>query len=419
MPYQEGNLARRLTASRALGRVAKACQGSDVFLTGGSLRDRMLGVPTHDLDLVVLASVGTRATALAETLGGRHLTLGRPPNVTHRVVAGRLQIDLWQAEGSLRDDIMRRDFTVNALFWRLPRGPLIDLVDGAEDLLAGRIRVVRPQNLTDDPLRVLRGVRLLASRPALKLTLETERHLSAAAGGLAGVAKERVVSELRLLLDGSAVERAVRTTARLGLLVPLLPAWHGFAHAPALARVAGELSALARSRSRTLAAGARDVVLAVLAAPAAGYPRDWDVAAGAAALQRLGLGRARARAMSDGVALGERLRPVLDDLSDRTAARSLAAEAGDRLSLALAWAAARAGATGRDCAAAAMRLLRWQRAFDRRPPLVSGAELAAVLALPADARRAEAVQALRLARARGETLTRRDALAFLRARRSR
>jgi tRNA nucleotidyltransferase/poly(A) polymerase len=414
---EPGDLARRLAASPLLHRVARACAGVDLFLTGGSLRDRILGVPTHDLDLVVGAAVGRCAAALTEAFGGSHFTLGRPPNVTHRVVAGRMQIDLWQAEGPLRDDIMRRDFTVNALFWRLPRGPLIDLVDGREDLLARRIRVVRPRNLHDDPLRVLRGVRLLASRPELRLTLETERHLTAAADGLTGVAKERVLSELLLLLDGPAVERAVLTISRLELLAPLLPSWQGFADASALARTAGELRSLARSRSRDLAAGARDVVLAVLAAPAAGFPDTWGVSKGADALHWLGLGRARARAVSDGVALGERLRPSL--VSDRGAARTLAAEASARLPLAVAWAAARGAADGHPCRATAMSLLRWQRAFDRRPPLVGGDELAAVLELPADARRAEAVKALRLARARGEARTRRGALAFLRSRLSR
>ena len=415
LPHQS-DLARRLAASPLLHRVAHVCAGRDVFLTGGSLRDRMLGVATHDLDLVVGTAVGTCAAALAKAFGGRTITLGKAPNVTHRVVSGRLQIDLWQADGTLRDDIMRRDYTVNALFWRLPRGPLIDLVDGRSDLLAGRIRVVRPQNLRDDPLRVLRGVRLLASRPELKLTLETERHLTAAAGGLALVAKERVNNELLLLLDGPAVERAVRTTSRLGLLVPLLPAWQGFAHAPALARIAGELRSLARSRSHDLATGARDVAPASLAAPAAGFPDTWNTQEGADALHRLGLGRARARAVSDAVAFAERLRPCLDPTCDRSAARSLAAEAGAHLPLALAWAVARAGAAGRDFRQAALSLLRWQRAFDLRPPLIAGDELAAVLELPADARRAEAVKALRLARARGEARTRRGALAFLRLR---
>lgn len=405
-------VARRLAASPLLRRVARACAGVEVFLTGGSLRDRLLGVRTHDLDLVVAGDARRCAAAVARELGGRHFTLGRPPTVTHRVVAGRLQVDLWQAEGTLRDDIMRRDFTVNALFWRLPRGPLIDLVGGREDVLAGRIRVVRPENLADDPLRVLRGVRLLATRPALRLTHETERHLAGAAEGLTRVARERALAELRLLLAGPEVARAVLAADRLGLLVPLLPAWRGTTHAPALARLAAELRRVAASRQPALAAGGSEVALAVLAAPAAGFPDAWSPAAAAEAVQRLGVGRARARALAEAAALGERLRGCLG--RDGPAARGAAVEAGTRLAAALAWAVARERVTGRDCSAAALGLLRWHRAFARRPPLVPGDELAEVLQLPADATRAEAVRALRLARARGETRSRRGALALLR-----
>jgi len=412
-----GDVARRLAASTLLHRIARACAGTDVFLTGGSLRDRMLGVTTHDLDLVVGGGVRRCAAAVARAFGGRHFTLGRPPNVTHRVTAGSLQVDLWQAEGTLRDDIMRRDFTVNALFWRLPRGPLIDLVSGGEDVLAGRIRVVRPQNLADDPLRVLRGVRLLATRPELKLTRETERHLAAAAAGLTRVALERVLGELRALLAGPEVARAVLATARLGLLAPLLPAWRGFDHAPSLARLAAKLQRLAGMRSPDLAAGARDVAIAVLAAPAAGYPGAWSGPGCIEALQGLGLGRARARAVAEAAALGERLRSCLG--CDGRASRAAAAEAGALLPPALAWTVARLDAAGDDRRQAAVRLLRWQRAFVRRPPLIAGDELAEVLELPPDARRAEAVRALRLARARGETRSRRGALALLRSRHSR
>ena len=407
----------RLRASPLLRRVSSACADPDVFLTGGSLRDRFLGLPTHDLDLVVRADVAACAEALASAFSGTHFILGRPPVATHRVTAGRLQIDLWQAEGPLRDDILRRDFTVNALLWRLPRGPLIDLVGGVEDLSAGRIRVVRPENLADDPLRVLRGVRLLATRPQLKLTAETEGLLSAAAGGLGRIAKERILDELKQLLAGPAADRALLATARLGLLTPLVPAWQSFAHATSLAVIARSLAGLAGGRSGRLAAGAAEVAMAVIAAPAAGFPAGWAVADAVAPLLRVGLGQSAARRIAAAVEAGECFRNVLG--SDRQAERALAVEAASLLPPALSWAVARTAAEGADLSAAARRLLRWLHRFDHRPPLLSGEEIASVLRLPPDARRAEAVSALRLAQARGEARSRPEALAFLRSRRSR
>jgi len=411
------DLERRLAASPVLVRIARACSGVEVFLTGGSLRDRLLGFPTHDLDLVVCGDGAACARAVARELQGRRFSLGRPPNVTHRIVTERLQIDLWEAAVPLRDDILRRDFTVNALFWRLPRGPLIDLAGGLEDLHAGRIRVVRIENLADDPLRVLRGVRLLATRPQLRMTAATERHLAAAAAGLRRVAVERVRSELLGLLGGPGVRRALLATARLGLLAPLLPAWRHAAEVEALAALAESLERLARSTSPALSAGARTVSAAVLAAPAAGFPSRWDEPAAAAELRRLGLGRATAQRVAAAAAAGERLAPVLG--RDWRAAHELAVDAGPQVVAATAWAVARAAAAGRHLKRAATALLRWCRAFDRLQPLVDGEELASVLGLPPDESRREAVRALRLARARGETRSRRAALELIASRFSR
>jgi poly(A) polymerase len=388
-----------------------------VFLTGGSLRDRFLGVPTHDLDLVVRGDAEAVGAALAAAFGGTHFALGRPPETTQRVVAGRLQLDVTSAQGELREDILRRDFTANAMLWRLPRGPLTDLTGGADDLAAGRIRVVRAANLRDDPLRVLRGVRLVATRPQLRLTAETETYLSEAAGGLRAVARERILDELRRLLAGSAADRAVLAAARLGLLAPLVPAWKDYQHAPLLARLCTALNDLARSHSRALATAAREIALAAVAAPAAGFPDHWRPEKATTALRRIGLGESAARGAAAAVGVGERLLPAL--AADVKAARALAVAAGNRLSAALAWALARAATDGNDLRPAARRLLRWLHCFERRPPLLDGAEIAALLALPPDARRAAAIDALRLARARGEVRTRAEAVAFLGSARAR
>ena len=185
-------------------------------------------------------------------------------------------MDVWGMTESVERDILRRDFTVNSLFWRLPRGPLLDLVGGLDDLEAGRIRVVRPENLTDDPLRVLRGVRMLASHPRLRLTSETERHLRSAARLLREVAHERVCDELRKLLAGPAAARAVSAAERLGVLAVLFPAWEGFRHGADVARLAGSLQRLRRGPRERLARGAAEIAPAVLAAPYGGFPGEWQ-----------------------------------------------------------------------------------------------------------------------------------------------
>jgi len=389
---------RRLAASRLLRRAADATGDTLVFLTGGSLRDRLLGLPTHDLDLVVDGDPRPAAEAIARRLGVRCFPLGRPPRVAWRLVTPRVQIDVvGLQDAAVEADVRRRDFTVNALFWRLPNGPLFDLVGGLDDLAAGRIRVVRPENLEDDPLRVLRGLRLAATRASLRLTAETELLLARAAPGLARVARERVGSELQLLLAGDGATRALLAAARLGVLAPVLPGWQAGVDVSAAAALAGRLATLRRGRG-ALAAGAAAAAPAVLAAPAAGFPSHWDETAAAAALAAVWPTRA-ARAAVRAAALGEALarRPA------GPSARAIAVEADDDLAAALAWAVARGSQP--EAAAAARRLLAWWRSFAARPPLLPGDEVAALLRLPRGPARAAAVRELRLAQARGEIRT--------------
>jgi tRNA nucleotidyltransferase/poly(A) polymerase len=243
----------------------------------------------------------------------------------------------------------------------------------------------------------------------LRLTSETERQLALAAPGLQGAARERVLEELRLALAGPAVERALLGAIRCRLLVPLLPAWEAFDRGAELARRAGRLGAIACRRDG-LGAGAVDVVSAVLAAPAAGFPARWDIGAGAGALVRAGYPERRARRVNQAVELSVRLARVLD--ADVREARGLAAEAGPLLPMSLAWAVA-----GRDeggtSVAAAVSLLRWWRRFAARPPLLSGAEIARLLDLAEGPARAAAIRRLLQAHAQGEVRTAAQARDYL------
>lgn len=398
--------ARRLSASPLLRQVARAVE-EEAFLVGGALRDRLLGLPTHDLDLVVVGDPAAAAQRLAGALAGKAFPLGRPPLVTWRVVSERLHVDLWRAEGGLAADIRRRDFTVNALCWRLPRGPLVDLTGGLEDLAARRVRVVRASNLEDDPLRVLRAVRLMSTHPPFAMNAETERLVAKAASALPRVARERVVEEMRRLLAGPGAGKAVAVAARLGIFAALAPQWESFEAVPELARRAGELARLQQAPRRWLAGGAALVAPAVLAAPAAQGPGSWDRDAAAAALESIGFPRRTAAEVATAAAHGERLAAWG---GHRAELRALAWDAGELLAPALAWAAA----ADPSWLARASGLGRWQRRHVARPPLLDGEEVARLLVLPAGPLRAEAVRALRRSQARGEVRSRSGAIRFLR-----
>ncbi len=403
--------ARKLRSSTLLRRLARLCP-PDTFLTGGSLRDRLLSLPTHDFDLVVTSDAEAAARRLASALGGSCFPLGKPPRVTWRVVAASLHADLWQVGGELEADIRRRDFTINAIFWRLPDGPLLDLVGGLADLEAGRIRIVSEANLHSDPLRVLRAFRLLATRPQLRLTAEGESQLALAAPRLARVARERIVSELSLLLAGPAVERALAAAARLQILAPIVPGWSDPAALPTVVKVASRLAARVRSGPGALRRHLAPILPAILAAPAAGFPERWDEAAAGVALTRAGWPPRTARRVVAAVGRGEQFL-ALASLGGRRA-RALALDAGDDLAWALGWFLARRGEPRPSLERAARRLLRWGERSRRRPLPLDGSEVAALLGLSPGPARARAVGLLRRAWALGTVRGSQRAAAWLR-----
>lgn len=402
--------ARRLRASRLLRQLARSCP-SETFLTGGSLRDRLMGLATRDLDLVVMGDPRTAARRLATAFHGSVVPLGKAPRMTFRVVSPTLQLDVWRPEGSIEADIRRRDFTINAIFWRLPNGPLVDLVGGLEDLEAGRIRAIAEANLRADPLRALRALRLAATRPRLRLTAETESLLARTAPLLPRVARERILYETGLLLAGPAVARAVATAARLGIFAPLLPGWADLDDLTDLPAVATRLAARVRSGHGALRSHLRGLLPAILAAPAAGFPTRWDAAAAEAALTHLGLSHRTSARIAAAAALGERLL-ALPALHGRDA-RVVALDAGADLSWALGWVLARRAAPDNDLEEAARRLLRWAHRLIRRPPPLDGAAVAELLDLPPGPLRAQAVHLLRRGQALGGVRSSRQAAAWL------
>jgi poly(A) polymerase len=190
-----------------------ALHGRDAWLVGGAVRDRELGRAILDVDLVIDGDPGAAARAVAAAArarGQRAACFALSEEFgAWRVAApaGAWQIDIEQMRGgSLGADLALRDFTVNAIAEPLDGGEPVDPLGGSEDLRRGRLRCTNPAAFVDDPLRVLRLVRVaveLDLRPDAQ-TLELAR---AQAHGLAGVSGERVFLELRRII---ACDRAVQ-----------------------------------------------------------------------------------------------------------------------------------------------------------------------------------------------------------------
>lgn len=208
----------------ALG--AQAGPGAQVALVGGAVRDALLGHTPLDLD-VVLTGADVQAVAAASGLpfvfhpafGNATVTLpdGRGVDLVSArresyPAPGRNPVP---APGTLADDLLRRDYTVNALALRLggPVPALLDVTGGLDDL---RNRVLRPlhrHSLRDDASRLVRGARLAA-----RLGLGAHPDLLAQVPDALAVATvtPRLWAELKLLLGEPRPGRAARTLADWG-----------------------------------------------------------------------------------------------------------------------------------------------------------------------------------------------------------
>lgn len=189
---------------------------ADSYLVGGAIRDLLLGRNPKDVDVAV-----DHPLDAAEAIGGRIIRLGQEELRAYRVIADDRAYDVAAIErGSIENDLRRRDFTMNAIAVRLSDGQVLDPFNGRDDLRSQRVRMVDSANFDDDPLRVLRAVRLAVT---FDFTIEpaTITAASQRAARIADVAAERVTTELLAALDHGKGRRVVELLHELHLDEPL------------------------------------------------------------------------------------------------------------------------------------------------------------------------------------------------------
>jgi len=210
-----------------LGRLAVS-RSLAVYLVGGSVRELALGRGVHDLDLAVSTRTLELAQDLAEALGGTYVLLDQAERTARVVWQGEI-LDLAEFRApTLEGDLRGRDFTLNAMAVDvqavLGQGPveLIDPLGGLEDLARGRLRMVAPENLRHDPLRLLRAYRFAATH-GFQVTPDTVAAIRRATPEFSRVAAERVHQELFLLLAAPAAAPVLKEMEAAGLLGRVFP----------------------------------------------------------------------------------------------------------------------------------------------------------------------------------------------------
>jgi putative nucleotidyltransferase with HDIG domain len=199
-----------------------------IHLVGGAVRDALLGKPVHDMDFVLSASALNAARSVANDLGSDFFVLDEDRE-TGRVIISepgqpRLHLDFSLQRGNdLTSDLQARDFTINAIAISLDQpGSLIDPMKGAADLLNKQLRACLPTSFTDDPVRILRGIRF-STALRLKITPDTVASMKQSSAALVQVSVERIRDELFRILEGPQVAVSLRLMDMLGVLEYTLP----------------------------------------------------------------------------------------------------------------------------------------------------------------------------------------------------
>lgn len=256
--------------------------GYSLYIVGGFVRDLLLGSPTLDLDLVVEGDAIRMARQLAEDLGNcrvrSHARFGtakvifegeRDPDVPPSLDFVTARTEFYERptalphveRSSIKQDLYRRDFTINTMAICLDReryGELLDYYGGERDIRQGLIRVLHNLSFVEDPTRILRAVRL-EQRLGFTIEERTAELIDDAIELLGNVSGERVRNELYALLREDEPEHGLERLAQMGVLARLHPDL----------RFNGEMAQLfVRLRRRFEEMGA-------VTEPAPGQPRGW------------------------------------------------------------------------------------------------------------------------------------------------
>ena len=188
--------------------------GQEAWVVGGAVRDELLGRELVDLDIAV-REPKKAARAYAKRSRGAPFALSERHGAWRVALDGGRTVDFTPLPGSVEDDLATRDFTINAIARPLAGGEPVDPFHGREDLEARCLRAVRESIFEDDPLRLLRAVRL-EDELDVRLDEATEALVREHASLVTGPAGERIVAELRRLSPGG-----YRRLDEIGLLEPL------------------------------------------------------------------------------------------------------------------------------------------------------------------------------------------------------
>ena len=208
-----------------------------VFLVGGTVRDFLLKeVLGTAFDFAVEGNPSSFARAFAEKVRGSFFVIDKERDTSRVISNTGLQADFSVIRGSIEEDLMLRDFTVNSMaisldsIFETGAGTILDPLNGKSDIKNRLLRGSSQRSIHEDPLRIMRAFRLSSSLDFAmddELSSEIKRHSEE----LNSVSVERVRAELFMILDIPGAYKTLKDMDEVGVLKILFPEiekWKGF-----------------------------------------------------------------------------------------------------------------------------------------------------------------------------------------------
>ena len=226
LPEEFRKVEKRILADPVIQQVEGYARQKEVslYLVGGTIRDILLRRKIKDYDFVVEKMALSFLDHLGGLLEASMFPMGKGKEQIYRLVKGEQVIDFAVMEGDdITQDLMRRDFTVNAFAYSFAEGRFSTAPQTMEDLKAGRINLVSPQALEADPLRMLRALRYRCTLPGFTLTERLKEEIKRHKALLTEVAPERIRAELDEIILSPSPAQGLKLMHELDLLTRVFP----------------------------------------------------------------------------------------------------------------------------------------------------------------------------------------------------
>ncbi len=196
---------------------------SGIYIVGGSVRDLLLGRCPVDCDIVVDGDPMILARKLATKTSGHVVQIGAPGKRITRVTAGSAVFEIAPVAGqNIEADLLRRDFTINALAYETSSNQIIDPTEGRKDLAEKTVRMVSEHAFMEDPVRLIRTFRIAAVLN-FKIDPQTLNAVKSHAKRMIASPGERIRPELLKILETANSCPYLLQMADTGLLQTVFP----------------------------------------------------------------------------------------------------------------------------------------------------------------------------------------------------